>query len=571
MERLIVHRYQFTIQRSMRVFSILFFIFLVKISSAQVVFSVEVLSDSMQIGDVNVYRLKVAHPENVTIRSIDLKPIQTDPLTTTRFYQDTSFTNDPQKMAQLDEYFQKQGFSREIMEIQKYGNWNAPDESMMLTGSEANWTTQKNGNQVLKENDIQFTFWEEGIHKILPPNIEYEQNGALRTINAKDIEIQVGSPLALESTPIDSMTVEPIKSVREEPIDFVQDILIPASLFILGFLFIGGIVYFLVKRANRPKVALPKPKEFVPANVIAINQLEELKGKQLWQKGDIKGYQSELTHIIRAYLENRYKINALEHTTNQIGQDLKKLNLTESLRNEVQNILQVADLVKFAKAEPADNIHEQFMTKAYEFVETTKKAEAEIIAEKEAIDNEYNEKVSILTAKPKYPNPWLRFFANAIDGFIFYVSFSIGIGLVLYAYLSAFVDTDMNEWILINALPVSGIILILFLVYAAFYFPYLESSMGSTAGKKLLGLRVQNIDGSNISFGKSIVRFIAKNVMFLFLGMPFLSVFFTKKKQTPYDIFFEHELVRETPKPYFQKEAKRKKQNSKSPNTANNE
>ncbi len=548
----------------MRIFYFLFFIFLVKISSAQVVFSVEVLSDSMQIGDVNIYRLKVAHPENVTIRSIDLKPIQTDPLTTTRFYQDTSFTNDPQKMAQLDEYFLKQGFSREIMEIQKYGNWSPPDESMMLTGSEANWTTQKNGNQILKENDIQFTFWEEGIHKILPPRIEYEQNGALQTIAAKDIEIQVGSPLVNESTPIDSMTVEPIKSVREEPIDFVQDILIPASLFILGFLLIGGIVYFLVKRANRPKVALPKPKEFIPANVIAIKQLEDLKGKQLWQKGDIKGYQSELTHIIRAYLENRYKINALEHTTNQIGQDLKKLNLNESLRKEVQNILQVADLVKFAKAEPAENIHEQFMNKAYEFVETTKKAEAEIIAEKEAIDNEYNQTISKLTAKPKYPNPWLRFFANAIDGFIFYVSYAIGIGLILYAYLSVFIEGDMNEWLLENSISTGAVLFILFLVYAAFYFPYLESSMGSTPGKKLLGLRVQNMDGSNISFGKSILRFISKNVMFLFLGMPFLSVFFTKKKQTPYDIYFEHELVRETPKPYFQKKAKRKKQNSKS-------
>ncbi len=554
----------------MRIFYFLFFIFLVKISSAQVVFSVEVLSDSMQIGDVNIYRLKVAHPENVTIRSIDLKPIQTDPLTTTSFYQDSSFTNDPQKMAQLDEYFRKQGFSREIMEIQKFGNWNSPDASMMLTGSEANWTTQKNGNQVLKENDIQFTFWEEGIHKILPPTIEYEQNGALRTIAAKDIEIQVGSPLALESTPIDSMTVEPIKNVREEPIDFVQDILIPATLFILGFLFIGGIVYYFVKRANRPKVALPKPKKFIPANVIAFNQLDELKAKQLWQKGDIKTYQSELTHIIRAYLENRYKINALENTTNQIGQDLKKLNLKDSLRTEVQNILQVADLVKFAKAEPAGDIHEQFMNKAYEFVETTKKAETDIIAEKEAIEKEYNETISQLTAKPKYPNPWLRFFANAIDGFIFYVSFAIGSILILYTYLTLISGVEVTEWVFDRPILVGAIFISLFLLYAGFYFPYLESSMGSTFGKKLLGLRVQNIDGSNISFGKSILRFIAKNVMFLFLGMPFLSVFFTKKKQTPYDIFFEHELIRETPKPYFQKTPQLKKQNSTSLNSANN-
>lgn len=383
----------------MRIIYFLFFTFLVNITSAQVIFSVEVLSDTMQIGDVNFYRLKVAHPENVTIRSIDLKPIQTDPVTVERFYQDTSFTNDPQKMAQLDEYFRQQGFSREIMEIQKFGNWNAPDASMMLTGSETNWTTQTNGNQILKENDIQFTFWEEGIHKILPPTIEYEQNGALRSVTANEIEIQVGSPLAQESTPLDSMTVEPIKGVREEPIDFIQDILLPASLFILGFLLLGGLIYFIVKRSGRSDIVLPQKQAFVPANIIAMNQLQELKSKELWQKGDIKTYQSELTYIIRSYLENRYKINALENTTNQIVQDLKKLNLTDELRGELQKILQVADLVKFAKAEPTGDVHEKFMNKATEFIKATKKSDLEIQAEKDAIDLAYQKQLDIILNK----------------------------------------------------------------------------------------------------------------------------------------------------------------------------
>ena len=198
------------------------------------------------------------------------------------------------------------------------------------------------------------------------------------------------------------MTVEPIKNVREEPIDFIQDILIPACLFILGFLVIGGIIYFFVKRRkNDPKVEIPKLTEFIPANVIASNQLEELKGKQLWQNGDIKSYQSELTHIIRTYLENRYKINALENTTNQIGLNLKKLNLNESLRVDVQNILQVADLVKFAKAEPAVNIHEQFMMKAIEFVRLTKKSDAKIQEEKEALEAEYQKLLETLKSSEK--------------------------------------------------------------------------------------------------------------------------------------------------------------------------
>jgi hypothetical protein len=53
----------------MRIFYFSLFIFLVEFSSAQVAFSVEVLNDSMQIGDVNFYRFKLTHPENITIRS----------------------------------------------------------------------------------------------------------------------------------------------------------------------------------------------------------------------------------------------------------------------------------------------------------------------------------------------------------------------------------------------------------------------------------------------------------------------------------------------------------------------
>ena len=282
------------------------------------------------------------------------------------------------------------------MEIKNYGNWKTPDKSMMLTGSEADWTTQHNGNTILKENDIQFTFFEEGIHKILSPVIEYEQNGALQKATAQVLSLQVGSPLVQEaSASLDSLDVQPIKGVIAEPINWVQDVLIPLGLFLLGVLILGGLIYWFFKKSKKPKVVVPKPKEYIAPSTIAFQQLKELKNKQLWQKGDIKGYQSELTHIIRLYLENRFGINALENTTHEIGLDLKSLNLSEALRGDLQNILQVADLVKFAKAKPTDDIHEQFMTKAENFINTTKKTTAQVDAEKAAIEAEYQRALEI--------------------------------------------------------------------------------------------------------------------------------------------------------------------------------
>ena len=47
-------------------------------------------------------------------------------------------------------------------------------------------------------------------------------------------------------------------------------------------------------------------------------QLEKLKQAQLWQNGKIKAYYSDLSDILRLYIENRYNSPALEMTTDEI-------------------------------------------------------------------------------------------------------------------------------------------------------------------------------------------------------------------------------------------------------------
>lgn len=518
----------------MKRYLFLVLLFCSSFSFAQVTFSVELGRDTMQIGDINTYRLKLAHPENVTIRSIDLQPITVDPLTKERFYQDTSFTNDPEKMKQLDEYFRQQGFSREVMEVKTYGNWPTPNESMMLTGSEAKWNSQNAAGKVLKENDFQFTFWEEGIHKILPPVIEYEQNGALRTVTANEILIQVGSPLEASSQPVDSLTIAPLKGVIDEPIDIIQDILIPAGLFILGIGLLVGIIYLLTRSKKDDEIEIERPAEYIPANVIALEKLDKLKTEKLWQQGNIKEYQSQLTYIIREYLENRYNINALEQTTFQIGQDLKSLNLSESLQSDLQNILQVADLVKFAKAQPDANVHEQFMTKAEEFVRTTKKTTAQIDAEKVERENAYQaalaeaQKEGFKLARLDY-----RVYANLID--IPFLLLHIGF-LLLFAAMPAMLGYPRSNEMATILFSVLGLIAMLtFFLYEPF--------LGGSPGKLILGLRVfKENTQQHISIGQSFSRYRLKTRE---IGMLFSigSSLVNKKRKLSHDERTRTEVV----------------------------
>lgn len=112
-----------------------------------------------------------------------------------------------------------------------------------------------------------------------------------------------------------------------------------------------------------PKV-LPKPWE------IAINSLQRLKTRKLWEQGMEKEYFTELTDILREYLFARFEINAMEMTSRQIMEKIQESDLRDK-KDYVKQILNVADFVKFAKVRPlpADSI--AAYENALKFVEET--------------------------------------------------------------------------------------------------------------------------------------------------------------------------------------------------------
>ena len=101
-----------------------------------------------------------------------------------------------------------------------------------------------------------------------------------------------------------------------------------------------------------------------------------MEDEKYWQQGEVKKYYSELTNIVREYLEGRYDILALESTTDEILKDLQDLKEEEfevELWSKLKDMLQTGDLVKFAKAKPNIEKHSQYLKDAKEMVRTTKK------------------------------------------------------------------------------------------------------------------------------------------------------------------------------------------------------
>ncbi len=119
---------------------------------------------------------------------------------------------------------------------------------------------------------------------------------------------------------------------------------------------------------------LPKKPEPTPYEA-AMKALNDLKARQLWEKGMEREYFTQLTDILRVYLEKRFGINAMEMTTHQIISTLADNPEVKEKRGYMRDILDIADFVKFARVRPmpADNISS--FENAVRFVEETRPVE----------------------------------------------------------------------------------------------------------------------------------------------------------------------------------------------------
>lgn len=127
-----------------------------------------------------------------------------------------------------------------------------------------------------------------------------------------------------------------------------------ALVIILG---IVALVYIYIKKHQKKKIEEEIFKTPIEKATSLLNNLEK---KELWQKGEIKAYYSELTDIARNYIEEAIEIPAMESTTSELILGLraasvkKKMTLSQETIENLERVLKQADLVKFAKSKPLD-------------------------------------------------------------------------------------------------------------------------------------------------------------------------------------------------------------------------
>lgn len=113
------------------------------------------------------------------------------------------------------------------------------------------------------------------------------------------------------------------------------------------------------------------PELLRPADEVALEKLDEIKAQKIWKDGKVKEYQTELTDVVREYIGRRFGVQSTEKTSDETLRAMKPL-IEKDLFERLKGMLQLADLVKFAKWHTTPDENESALTTAYDFVNETR-------------------------------------------------------------------------------------------------------------------------------------------------------------------------------------------------------
>lgn len=151
------------------------------------------------------------------------------------------------------------------------------------------------------------------------------------------------------------------------PIDLPPDL---TWAWVMLGLIVLALVIFVYKKCFVKKQPQPQPVITQTPYEKAMGQLKELYAKQLFQQGLVKEYFDGISIIVRVYVEESIGIHAPLMSSEEFLSSLQgSFALSEGHKALLNEMLRIADLVKFAKHKPSINEAETFYRHALDFVE----------------------------------------------------------------------------------------------------------------------------------------------------------------------------------------------------------
>ena len=210
-----------------------------------------------------------------------------------------------------------------------------------------------------------------------------------RTFYSDSVLVEVND-VAVDTTKQNMYDIKPIIDVEEPEKDFPFWI----GFVLLGIVILGVFLFRTLK--NRPKKEKEKQKKIPPFEE-AIEHLTKLDNSNLLETSQYKAYYSELTEVLKKYLEEEVYNNALEQTSDELVgklhllRDSGELPLSKEILNDLEKVLRQSDLVKFAKSKPDQGTARADRTTIESMINETKRVLPEPAEEDLLFNEEYRQ------------------------------------------------------------------------------------------------------------------------------------------------------------------------------------
>lgn len=233
-------------------------------------------------------------------------------------------------------------------------------------------TTLIDGDRIALSKTFRITSFDSGLHYLPPIHFEYMEGEMMRRASTQSLALMVVNPFEI---------VDPEKGIFDIKapyyLPFIMAELLKYQKWLTLFFLLQALIALVIIYLQRTKKPLSqifvkeKPREL--AHIVALRELDKIKKEKIWQAGQIKTFYSQLTDTLRRYLEERYHFQAMEQTSGEIMDSMKRIELPDKkLYDKLHRILDTADLAKFAKYEPLPDENDLSLISAYFFVNQTK-------------------------------------------------------------------------------------------------------------------------------------------------------------------------------------------------------
>ncbi|MDR3704572.1 MAG: hypothetical protein P4L28_01530 [Paludibacteraceae bacterium] len=237
-------------------------------------------------------------------------------------------------------------------------------------------TTELEGGRIKVSADVLLTSFDSATYYIPP----FKFIAGTDTIETNPLSLKV------LSVKVDTVKqrIYDIKPVYNAKINWAE--VLETSLIILLILALLAVAFWYIRKRLKAKNQKEEEAIIVNPHEFALKELDRIKSEKVWQQGRIKEFYTDVTSVLRLYIQHRFKIPTLEMTSDEIIDNMEGIKeVDKEAKMQLKQILRLSDLVKFAKWTPDLNENDLTISNAYLFVNETKE---EIV---EPVDTEEKE------------------------------------------------------------------------------------------------------------------------------------------------------------------------------------